>query len=76
MGRDGHGHWVVQDQHCRCGGLFVDRAAALKFALFENGNQPRAVIMVPGVFELRIDPAAQPADNQNAVSTAGRQRAA
>jgi hypothetical protein len=34
------------------GGLFVDRTAALRFALFENGNRPQAVIMVPGVFEL------------------------
>jgi hypothetical protein len=35
-----------------CGGLFVDRAKALKFALFENGRKPQAVVMVPGVLEL------------------------
>jgi hypothetical protein len=32
--------------------LFVDRAQALKFALFENENRPQAVIMVPGRLEL------------------------
>jgi len=24
----------------------------VKFAMFENGNQPQAVIMVPGILEL------------------------
>ena len=35
-----------------CGGLFIDRTQALRFAMFENGNRPQAVIMVPGIFEL------------------------
>jgi hypothetical protein len=52
MGQDSHGNWVVQDQRGMCGGLFVDRVTALRFAMFENGNQPQAVVMVPGVFEL------------------------
>jgi hypothetical protein len=52
IGRDSRGHWVVQDQHGLCGGLFIDRAEALKFAMFENGNRPQAVITVPGVLEL------------------------
>ena len=52
IGRDSRGNWVVQDEHRLCGGLFVDRAEALRFALFENGNRPQAVIMVPGEFEL------------------------
>ena len=54
VGKDSHGHWVVQDQQGLRGGLFVDRAEALKFAMFENGNRPQAVIMVPGVLELDI----------------------
>ena len=45
IGRDSCGHWVVQDERGLCGGLFVDRAQALKYALFENGNHPQAVIM-------------------------------
>ena len=52
MGQDGHGNWVVQDQTGDCGGIFVYRAAALKFAKFESGHRPNAVIMMPGVFEL------------------------
>jgi hypothetical protein len=52
IGKDSHGHWVVQDQQGLRGGLFVDRAEALKFAMFENGNRPQAVIMVPGILEL------------------------
>ena len=52
VGKDSHGHWVVQDQGGRRGGLFVGRAEALKYAMFENGNRPEAVIMVPGVLEL------------------------
>ena len=52
IGKDSHGNWVAQDQQGLCGGLFVDRAEALKFAMFENGNCPQAVIMVPGVLEL------------------------
>jgi hypothetical protein len=52
IGRDSHGNWVAQDQQGLCGGLFVNRTDALKFAMFENGNCPQAVIMVPGMFEL------------------------
>ena len=52
IGKDSRGNWVVQDQNGKCGGLFVDRVEALRFAMFENGNNPRAVVMVPGVFEL------------------------
>ena len=31
---------------------FVSRTEALKFALFENGNRPQAIIMMPGPLEL------------------------
>jgi hypothetical protein len=52
IGKNSRGNWVVQDQSGLCGGLFIDRLEALKFAMFENGNRPQAVIMVPGVLEL------------------------
>ena len=42
VGQDSHGNWVVQDQSGVCGGLFVDRAEALRFVRFENGNHPQA----------------------------------
>jgi hypothetical protein len=54
IGKDSRGNWVVQDQKGLRGGLFVDRAEALKFAMFENGNRPQAVIMVPGILELNM----------------------
>jgi len=47
IGKNSRGNWVVQDQSGLCGGLFVDRAEAVKFAMLENGNRPQAVIMVP-----------------------------
>lgn len=52
IGRDSRGYWVVQDQHHLRGGLFINRAEALRFAMFENGNRPEAAIMMPGVIEL------------------------
>ena len=48
VGRNSRGNWVVQDQNGLRGGLFVDRAEALKFAMFENGKRPQAVIMARG----------------------------
>jgi hypothetical protein len=67
IGRDSEGHWVVQDQSGLHGGIFVNRAEALKFALFENGRRPQAVVMVPGPFELNMTgrAAQQPARNSN-----------
>ena len=52
VGRNSRGNWVVQDQSGLCGGMFVNRTEAVKFAMFENGNRLQAVIMVPGVLEL------------------------
>ena len=52
IGQNSLGDWVVRDQSGRHGGLFVNRAEALKFAMFENGHRRQAVIMVPGTLEL------------------------
>ena len=54
IGRNSRGHWVVQDERGTRGGLFIDRKQALRFAMFENGNRPQAVVMVPGVLELDL----------------------
>ena len=54
IGRDRAGHWVVRDLQGLRGGLFIGRTEALKYALFENGNRPQAVVMVPGVLELDL----------------------
>lgn len=60
LGKDSEGHWVVRDQRGLRGGLFVDRAQALRFALFENGRNPRAVIMVPGILNLDLNTKPKP----------------
>jgi hypothetical protein len=52
VGRDHSGNWVVQDQNAVCGGLFVNRDAALRFIRFENGDRPQAVVMVSEILEL------------------------
>ena len=54
LGRNSRGQWVAQDQSGRRGGLFVSQAAALKYALFENGRRPELVVNIPGVFELDL----------------------
>ena len=58
VGRNSRGNWVVQEQKGLCGGLFIGRNEALRFALFETGNRPEAVIMVPGVLELDMSSSA------------------
>ena len=68
VGRNSRGNWVVQDQNGLRGGLFVDRAEALKFAMFENGKRPQAVIMVPGLLEL--DMSRKPAASDRATDDA------
>jgi hypothetical protein len=55
LGQNRQGNWVVQDQRGLCGGIFVNRTEALRFAMFENGNRPQGVLMVPGVFELDMN---------------------
>jgi hypothetical protein len=76
IGKDSEGHWVVQDQQGLHGGLFVDRAQALKFALFENGNRPQAVLMVPGTLELNMSGTTQAAYHPSNSDLAQQRRAA
>src|SRR5215475_10980691 len=44
IGRDKGGHWVAQEQNGLYGGLFVNRAQAIKYVLFENGHQPETIV--------------------------------
>ena len=64
LGKNSRGQWVAQDQSGKRGGLFVSQAAALKFALFENGKRPELVVSVPGVFELDMSGATFPAEQK------------
>ena len=77
VGKDSQGHWVARDQSGLCGGIFVGRAEALKFAMAENGNRPQAVVMVDDVLEL--DMSVTPRGNRRltgAVSAAKQAKAA
>jgi hypothetical protein len=61
IGQNRRGQWVVQDQRGLRGGLFINRAAALKYALFENGNRAQLVVTMPGPFDLDLSSNAFPA---------------
>jgi hypothetical protein len=54
IGQDSRGNWVVKDQSGTRGGLFVERAEALRFVRSESRSNPQAFVMVTGVLELDI----------------------
>ena len=59
IGKNSRGNWVAQEQNGLYGGLFVNRAQAVKYALFENGHHPETIIELPREIELdmgRIPP--------------------
>ena len=64
IGKDSRGRWVVQDQRGLRGGLFINRAEAIRFAMFENGHQPQAIVMAPGIIELDMTRRTEAAEQQ------------
>ena len=52
IGCNSRGQWVAQEQNGLFGGLFVNRAQALKYALFENGHHPETIIELSRGIEL------------------------
>jgi hypothetical protein len=52
IGRNRCGQWVAQEQNGLFGGLFVDRAQAIKYALFENGHHPETIVELSRAIEL------------------------
>ena len=76
VGKNSRGNWVVQDQQGLCGGLFVGRAEAVKFAMFENGRRPQAVVMVPGVLELDMSGERRTRCHESSIAPAPLPRAA
>jgi hypothetical protein len=52
IGKDKGGRWVVQEQNGLYGGLFVNRAQAVKYALFENGHHPETIVELSREIEL------------------------
>ncbi len=59
IGKNSHGNWVAQEQNGLFGGLFFNRAEAVRYALFENGHHPEAI--VPALSPLELDMSRSPA---------------
>ena len=73
VGRNGRGQWVVQQQNGLYGGLFVNRAQAFKYALFENGHHPETIVELAR--EIELDMAAK-LPSSATLPAAGTRRAA
>jgi hypothetical protein len=52
IGKNHRGNWVAQEQNGLYGGLFVNRAQAVKYALFENGHHPETIVELAREIEL------------------------
>ena len=52
IGKNSRGNWVAQEQNGLYGGLFVNRAQAIKYALFENGLHPETIVELSREIEL------------------------
>jgi len=54
VGQNRRGQWVTQEQNGLYGGLFVSRAQAVKYALFENGHHPETIVELAREIELEM----------------------
>jgi hypothetical protein len=54
ISKNSRGDWVAQEQNGLYGGLFVNRAQAVKYALFDNGHHPEAIVERSGAIELEV----------------------
>jgi hypothetical protein len=52
IGQNSRGQWVAQEQRGLFGGLFKNRISALRYALFESGQRPEAIVETTGFVEL------------------------
>jgi hypothetical protein len=52
IGQNSRGDWIVQEQSGLYWGLFVNRAQAFKYALFENGHHPETIVELARGLEL------------------------
>ena len=68
IGKNRRGNWIAQQQNGLYGGLFVNRAQAVKYALFENGGHPETIVELTREIELEI--------GKSAFSAAGTRRVA
>jgi hypothetical protein len=54
IGKNSRGNWIAQEQNGLYGGLFVNRAQAVRYALFENGHHPETIVEVSREIELNM----------------------
>jgi hypothetical protein len=54
VGQDDAGRWIARDRRGLTGGIFVNKLAALKFAMFESDSGPNAVLFVPEHIKLTL----------------------
>ena len=66
IGKNRRGSWVAREQTGLFGGLFVSRAEAVKYALFENGHHPEAIVATSKTFELDMSNRTVSPDSESA----------
>lgn len=76
IGKNSRGNWVAKQQNGLFGGLFINRAEAIKYALFENGRHPEALIEASSALDLDMGDSSLPSDDRSASSQSLHQRAA
>jgi hypothetical protein len=69
IGKNARGQWVAQEQNGLYGGLFVNRAQAVKYALFENGHHPETIVELAREIELDMGRTLTASDPVPAAST-------
>lgn len=52
VGQDRDGRWIARSPNGGCGGYFVNRAAALRFAAFESAHRAGAVSVTSDPIDL------------------------
>jgi hypothetical protein len=71
IGKNSRGNWVAQEQNGLYGGLFVNRAQAVKYALFENGHHPETIVELSREIELDMG-GKRPSSDHITVATSTR----
>ena len=73
IGKNSRGNWVAQEQNGLFGGLFVNRAQAMKYALFENGDHPATIVLTSNIVELDMHRKVQPSPQTVEADESSRQ---
>src|ERR1700722_2765265 len=76
IGQDSRGNWVAQEKSGARGGVFVDRAGALKFVKFETVDVPHAVVWVNGILELNASATSAKMSEESIADSVQRERRA